>query len=492
MTQKPSAPALVRSVCDVAARLAAGTPCAATVTTIRSRLDGPLRVAIAGRVKAGKSTLLNALIGERLAPTDAGECTRVVTAYREAAGYEVRAYRTDGTIEDLRFERDSGALHIDLEGRSADGIDWIEVGWPSSALRVTTLVDTPGLGSINAGASRRTEEFFETENDPRNADAVIYLMRHLHRGDVDFLETFGDHSLADPSPINAVAVLSRADEIGAARLDALLSAARIAARYRSLDELRRTCATVLPVAGLLAETGLTLQEDEVASLRALAALEQAELDELLLSADRFRAAGVSPVGPGVRADLLSRLGMFGVRFSIEALRSGRVVSASDLARELVSASGLPDLRRILAEHFARRADLLKARSALRALRVVAHELASYDAARSEQLAAEVERVEAASHEFAHLRLLYLVLSDQVSLSETEIAEVNTIIGAGSAVERLTRTPAAEPSTPATVALGAVDRWRRKGAHPRADVATREACETVARTYEALYVELTSS
>ena len=33
------------------------------------------RVAIAGKVKAGKSTLLNALVGEMLAPTDAGECT---------------------------------------------------------------------------------------------------------------------------------------------------------------------------------------------------------------------------------------------------------------------------------------------------------------------------------------------------------------------------------------------------------------------------------
>ena len=55
------------------------------------RLDEPLRVAIAGRVKAGKSTLLNALVGERLAATDAGECTRIVTWYRNALGYRVVA-----------------------------------------------------------------------------------------------------------------------------------------------------------------------------------------------------------------------------------------------------------------------------------------------------------------------------------------------------------------------------------------------------------------
>ena len=45
----------------------------AELNAIRARLDEPLRVAIAGKVKAGKSTLLNALVGELLAPTDTGE-----------------------------------------------------------------------------------------------------------------------------------------------------------------------------------------------------------------------------------------------------------------------------------------------------------------------------------------------------------------------------------------------------------------------------------
>ena len=44
-----------------------------------ARLDQPLRIALAGSLKAGKSTLLNALVGQDIAPTDATECTRVVT-----------------------------------------------------------------------------------------------------------------------------------------------------------------------------------------------------------------------------------------------------------------------------------------------------------------------------------------------------------------------------------------------------------------------------
>lgn len=50
-------------LCDEALRLVQGTPLAERVAAIRQRMSEPLRVAIAGRVKAGKSTLLNALMG---------------------------------------------------------------------------------------------------------------------------------------------------------------------------------------------------------------------------------------------------------------------------------------------------------------------------------------------------------------------------------------------------------------------------------------------
>jgi replication fork clamp-binding protein CrfC len=46
------------------------------------RLNEPMRIALAGTLKSGKSTLVNALVGEDIAPTDATEATRIVTRFR--------------------------------------------------------------------------------------------------------------------------------------------------------------------------------------------------------------------------------------------------------------------------------------------------------------------------------------------------------------------------------------------------------------------------
>src|ERR671933_143414 len=116
-------------------------------------------------------------------------------------------------------------------------------------------------------------------------------MRHLHSADMRFLESFHDQGVARAAPVNTVAVLSRADEIGVGRVDALRSARVIAARYRADETLRAFCQTVVPVAGLLAVTGRTMRQDEYAALAELAALAPDQLDALLLTVDRFVTSG---------------------------------------------------------------------------------------------------------------------------------------------------------------------------------------------------------
>ncbi|MEZ5255507.1 MAG: dynamin family protein [Ilumatobacteraceae bacterium] len=289
------------------------------------RLEGPLRIAIAGRVKAGKSTLLNALVGERLAPTDAGECTRIVSWYQRGTTYQVTARLQDQSRESLGFTRANGALDVKLGGLAEHDIAALEVTVPTSALETMTLIDTPGLASINDENSRRTRDVLEHDGDhPSDADAVVYLMRHAHRSDIAFLEAFMDRSVTAASPVNTLAVLSRADEIGAGRLDAMASAGRIAARYEQDPQLHALCSAVTPLAGLLAETGLTLREDEVAALRMLAATEPSALEMMLLSADQFLDVSASELTVETRRELLSRPGLFGIRMAVTEIATGRM------------------------------------------------------------------------------------------------------------------------------------------------------------------------
>ena len=80
---------------------------------IGRRLDQPIRIALAGTLKAGKSTLVNALVGEEIAPTDATEATRLVTWFRHSMTPRVTANHRDGRRTDVPITRGDG-LTFDL------------------------------------------------------------------------------------------------------------------------------------------------------------------------------------------------------------------------------------------------------------------------------------------------------------------------------------------------------------------------------------------
>ncbi len=163
-----------------------------------------------------------------------------------------------------------GVLDVSLGGLRAEQIDRLVVDWPSATLSSMTLVDTPGMDSLSTELSRRAESTLGTDGEDEQAevDAVIYLMRHLHGSDVQFLETSGTipQSAARSTPLPSLAAPTE----GHGRVDALESAARVAARYQQDPRLQALCQTVLPVAGLLAATAATLREDEFRAIATLA------------------------------------------------------------------------------------------------------------------------------------------------------------------------------------------------------------------------------
>ncbi|MEA2240757.1 MAG: hypothetical protein QOD24_313 [Solirubrobacteraceae bacterium] len=454
------------------------------------RFDEPLRVAIAGKVKAGKSTLLNALVGEEIAPTDAGECTRIVTWYQDAQVPKVTMFPRTAPPRQLTISRTSGALSFNLQGTPVEQVEKLEVQWPSQSLRTQTLIDTPGIASLSKDTSARAGAFLTPEDSPSQADAVIYLMRHLHATDVRFLESFFDQGVARATPINTIGVLSRADEIGVGRLDALSSARRIARRYRSDDKIRGLCQTVVAVAGLLAQTGRTMRQHEFAALTALAELPRADLDAMLLSVDRFSRTDLpDSSGPDseTRARLMERFGLFGVRLSTSMIRQG-MTDPSAIASELVKRSGLDELRTVLGTQFSERRDLLKARSALLAVDLV---LTREPRPAAAPLVAEVERILAGAHEFAELRLLSTLRSGAVRLPTEALQEAERLLGGdgGSAAARLGLEPDAGPDELRAVALDAVARWQRRAESPMSGRAVSDVARLVVRSCEGVLAGL---
>jgi hypothetical protein len=479
----------VRTLTRMALERAQDATAREQLTAALERLSQPLRLAIAGRVKAGKSTLLNALIGEELAPTDAGECTRLVTWYLGGDQAQVTVHFVDGRREHRPYRRDGGALDIDL-GAPVEEIDHLEVTWPSSRLRDVTLIDTPGIASLSTEISERVSVLLPTEDDrPPTADAVLYLLRHAHASDIRFLESFHDDDLGRGTPVNAVGVLSRADEIGSCRLDALDIATRVAGRYQHDQRIRRLCPLVIPVSGLLGQAGTTLREDEYRALARIAALSDEAMEELLLTADRL-------VGEQARVDLtqlerrhlIDRLGLFGVRFAAMLIRTGEVRSATQLAARLADNSGLGDLREVLLHQFTQRSRLLRARSALSAVRAVVRR---GGCAEPDLLEVTAEEISSSAHEFREIRLLNDLRSGSLSIQEKRWAEMERLLG-GSGHSPAARLGLPEEATNAELhaaALKALDSWQALAGSPFSGRQVQLAARDVIRTIEGIFAEL---
>ena len=455
----------------------------------RRRLDEPLRVAVAGRVKAGKSTLLNAVIGEAAAATDATECTLAVTWYADGTAYRAWVVGRDGGRRQVPYRRSSTAAVVDLDGVDLTAVERVDVQFPSQHLRVMTLIDTPGIASVSEQVSARAVEFLNPDHGDQGADVVVYLVRQVHERDADFLEAFTDPAVASVGAVRSIAVLSRADEVGNGRGDALEIARRIAERYASLPVLAGRVAGVLPVAGLLAFTAATLTEAEHRNLRQLIRLSQVELARLLVSVDGFLAESDQvPLPVATRRALLDRFGLFGIRLATSLIQSGTGGSAETLAATLELLSGIQPLRRTLLDRFAGRADILKAARAVDLVHAVVAQGAVAD---DRAIRRDLERVAASSHELTELRCLssaHGLTDDETSLDGATRRNALAALGSDGDEpwQRLRVAPDATVDELVATALDRVDEFRLAVSGPFVDERSAEILRVALRSVEAVH------
>lgn len=155
----------------------------------------PIRLAVFGEFSAGKTTVLNALIGEEILSVAVEPTTAVPTRVRYGREFNIFVHRTDGVslplfeddppfwtrfvgrrdmLSTLRRERASLQDFLRTwtkEGEQADQVERVEIQLPLDWLKDgLELVDTPGANN------EFTRHHSFTEQEARTADIALLLM----------------------------------------------------------------------------------------------------------------------------------------------------------------------------------------------------------------------------------------------------------------------------------------------------------------------------
>ncbi len=121
--------------------------------------EGRFFVACVGQFKRGKSTLLDALVGEQILPTGVVPVTTVPTVLRYGSRRTARVL-IDSKWRTIRPEELSQYVSEELNPENKKRVEGVEAFLPSPLLASgMCLVDTPGIGSVFAGNTETTKDF---------------------------------------------------------------------------------------------------------------------------------------------------------------------------------------------------------------------------------------------------------------------------------------------------------------------------------------------
>lgn len=143
----------------VAERFGIGTAAGRIDVCRRAMARQLLEVAVWGRFKAGKSSLLNALAGKSVLPTGVVPVTAVLTSLRHGPRESARVRLLNGREEAIPLERIGDFVTEERNPHNAKGAAEISIELPSlAAFSGLEFLDTPGTGSAHAHNTRVSAE----------------------------------------------------------------------------------------------------------------------------------------------------------------------------------------------------------------------------------------------------------------------------------------------------------------------------------------------
>ena len=132
---------------------------------------GVFNLVAVGQFKRGKSSVVNALIGEELLPVGVVPLTSIVTVLAYGERLSIEARYEDGRCESVSRERLADFVTERGNPRNEKRIAEVHVAYPSPWLQSgVRLVDTPGIGSVYAHNTDVAQRFVP------KADAVLFLV----------------------------------------------------------------------------------------------------------------------------------------------------------------------------------------------------------------------------------------------------------------------------------------------------------------------------
>jgi len=326
-------------------------------------------VAIVGQMRVGKSTLLNALIGDDIAPTGVTETTATVNWFRHATAIQCDHFRvhwTNGDVEDVPLSEVSRWIGSEENARRTQSLDFFA---ETDFLRIANVVDTPGIRSVIGSHEDATQGFLaeKLEQDTLlyggRADAVVYAINPVGReSDRDHLRLFGERTrLPGATAVNSIAVVQKWEHL---RPDPLTEVVAKCERLRA--QLEGKVSDIIPTSGLLARLVDTVPCDTWESLVHLASGSNAEAIERIIKSDRLFCRDVDGIAlpPPQREAIKKAIPWNVLPFCIKIAGAPANDSGQKLQQAVGDASGIIRLKNVLRERFFARSQLIKASTVL--------------------------------------------------------------------------------------------------------------------------------
>jgi tetratricopeptide (TPR) repeat protein/GTP-binding protein EngB required for normal cell division len=161
-------PAIASAFHALCARRAALAEIGPAVGEAGEQLDRPLVLAVLGEFNAGKSTFVNALLGEDVAPMGVTPTTATINVIKYGPERAARAVYRDGRTREIPFDGLKEFFREVGLGAARD-VAIVEVMYPIEELQRVNVVDTPGLNSLIEEHEQATRAYIA------RADAVVWV-----------------------------------------------------------------------------------------------------------------------------------------------------------------------------------------------------------------------------------------------------------------------------------------------------------------------------